>query len=148
MAFGYPIAPLVAMVGCYLIIYLDYKIIIRLYKAIRAHRDARGDDRCWLDDDALYRHLPEGFTPPNRDTSVELGNCLRYIESRHDPRVTYISPQREIENQQKRIASLQKYWDIHKQILASRGEKLPVSLQVVDRLIVNGIKTKEPEDVK
>lgn len=36
----------------------------RLRAAIRAHRDQRGDDRCHLDDAALYAALPEGDTRP------------------------------------------------------------------------------------
>lgn len=70
----------------------------RLAQAIREHRDARGDDRCWLDDETLYASLPEGFKPPERDASVELNLCRRYIESRHNPATVYVSPQREIES--------------------------------------------------
>lgn len=69
----------------------------RLRQAIRTHRDQRGDDRCWQDDETLYNVLPEGYTPPVRDTSVELELCQRYIASRHNPATTYISPQREID---------------------------------------------------
>lgn len=69
----------------------------RLRAAIRKHRDQRGDDRCWMDDEELYAVLSEGYTPPKRDTSIELKNCEKYIASRHDPRVTYTSPEREIE---------------------------------------------------
>jgi hypothetical protein len=69
----------------------------RLRAAIRKHRDYRGDDRCYLDDEELYRILPEGFTTPLRDTSVELKNCERFIACRHNPGTVYVSPQREIE---------------------------------------------------
>ena len=68
--------------------------------AIRKHRDQRGDDRCWMDDEELYKVLPEGFTPPPRDTTVELKNCERYIASRQAPQSVYVSPQREIERLQ------------------------------------------------
>lgn len=69
----------------------------RLRRAIRKHRDERGDDRCWLDDETLYGVLPEGFTPPTRDTRVEKSNCDRFISSRHNPRTEYTSPQKRIE---------------------------------------------------
>lgn len=68
-----------------------------LEAAIRAHRDVRGDDRCWRDDEALYGVLPEGYTPPERDTAVELENCKRYIATRQHPQTEYVSPERAIE---------------------------------------------------
>jgi len=68
-----------------------------LQHAIRTHRDARGDDRCWMDDEDLYRLLPEGYTPPTRDAAVELDACKRFIACRHNPATHYHSPQREIE---------------------------------------------------
>jgi hypothetical protein len=74
--------------------------VARLQAAIRLHRDQRGDDRCWMDDEALYAVLPEGYTPPERDTAVELERCRQYIECRRNPRTVYISPQREIERLQ------------------------------------------------
>jgi hypothetical protein len=69
----------------------------RLATAIRKHRDQRGDDRCWRDDEELYAALPEGHTPPARDSSVELENCRRYIASRQNPATVYTSPERTIE---------------------------------------------------
>lgn len=69
----------------------------KLAEAIRKHRDQRGDDRCWMDDEELYRSLPEGYTPPARDSAVELKNCERYIACRHNPATEYVSPEREIE---------------------------------------------------
>jgi chromosome segregation ATPase len=65
--------------------------------AIRKHRDQRGDDRCWMDDEELYKILPEGYTPPLRDSAVELKNCQRFIDCRNNPATTYVSPQRMIE---------------------------------------------------
>jgi len=65
--------------------------------AIRDMRDQRGDDRCWKDLENLYALLPEGYTPPVRDEAVEIENCIKYIRSCHDPRTTYVSPQRRIE---------------------------------------------------
>lgn len=78
------------------------EVIAKLHKiqeAIRKHRDSwlSGDDKCWRDNEELYKLLPEGYTPPERDTFCELKNCIRYVESCHDPRVTYTSPQRRIE---------------------------------------------------
>ncbi len=69
----------------------------RLQRAIREHRDARGDDRCWMDDEALYKTLPEGYTAPARDTCIQLENCILYIKSRQNPGTVYVSPQRRIE---------------------------------------------------
>lgn len=66
--------------------------IDRLRAAIRKHRDFRGDSRCWLDDEELYKTLPEGYTPPLRDAPVELENCKRYIAYRHNPKTEYVSP--------------------------------------------------------
>lgn len=68
----------------------------RLRTAVRVHRDERGDDRCWLDDENLYRVLPEGYTPPPRSESVELELCKKFIACRHNPGTRYVSPQRRI----------------------------------------------------
>ena len=68
-----------------------------LEAAIRKHRDQRGDDRCWLDDEELYKVLPEGYNTPSRDTAVELDNCRKFIECRGNPGTEYISPERSIE---------------------------------------------------
>lgn len=41
--------------------------ILERRAAIRAHRDARGDDRCWLDDHAVWAHVdaaPADLTVP------------------------------------------------------------------------------------
>lgn len=35
--------------------------IVRLRTEIRSHRDQRGDDRCWLDDEKVWVLLPESF---------------------------------------------------------------------------------------
>jgi len=75
----------------------------RLQTAIRTHRDMRGDDRCWLDDETLYKVLPEGYIPPTRDTAVELDACRQFIQSRHNPATVYISPQRRIEELESKI---------------------------------------------
>lgn len=77
-----------------------------LENAIRAHRDQRGDDRCWMDDEALYKVLPEGYVPPKRDVSVEIKHCLQFISCRQNPQTEYISPQREIERLQSQIENM------------------------------------------
>jgi hypothetical protein len=78
--------------------------LVNVHGAIRAHRDTRGDDRCWRDDEALYKLLPEGYTPPDMDTNVELSRCKEYILSRHNPSTIYISPQRRIEQLELKLA--------------------------------------------
>lgn len=82
---------------------------IHLYEeSIRKHRDEylSGDNKCWKDNEELYKLLPEGYTPPSRDTSVELENCKKYIASCHDPRIQYKNPQDRIEELEKLVASL------------------------------------------
>jgi hypothetical protein len=66
-----------------------------LQNKIRWHQNQwlSGDNKCWKDNEELYKLLPEGYTPPQRDTLCELENCKRYIESCHDPKVKYVSPQ-------------------------------------------------------
>lgn len=91
-----PLEGLVFLLLTVCCIYFSMKVF-RLRQAIRIHRDARGDDRCWMDDDDLYRVLPEGYTPPARDTSVELDRCRQFIASRQHPATVYVSPEREIE---------------------------------------------------
>ena len=63
--------------------------IDRLESAIREHRDAQGDDRCWLDDVKLYRALngtgdfgPDMELPPKCDF---LMSCARFWEQRQRP---------------------------------------------------------------
>jgi hypothetical protein len=82
---------------------LQSKEIEKLRAAIRKHRDQRGDDRCWMDDEELYRVLPEGFTPPARDTAVELANCERFIACRQNPATEYVSPNFEIGMLEERV---------------------------------------------
>jgi hypothetical protein len=70
-----------------------------LEENIRKHRDSwlNGDDKCWKDNVELYKLLPEGFELPERDESVELEDCKKYLHSCHHPGVAYVSPQRRIE---------------------------------------------------
>lgn len=57
----------------------------KLRAAIRAHRDEKGHDRCWLDDLKLYAALPEGAAtadltlPPKAEF---MRGCDRYYELR------------------------------------------------------------------
>lgn len=65
--------------------------VIKLREAIRYHRDQKGDNRCWLDDEKLYEVLPE-YIPadtelPSRD--VFLSNCAKFYECRQ--KTKYIS---------------------------------------------------------
>lgn len=83
----------------------------RLEQAIRQHRDARGDDRCWMDDEALYKVLPEGYTPPARDTAVELERCRQFIACRQHPETTYVSPQRRIEELERELKEARDLYD-------------------------------------
>jgi hypothetical protein len=63
------------------------KEVQRLRDAIRLHRDQRGDDRCWIDDERLYGTLPEG-APANTalDPKLMLRNCERFVQLRCHPR--------------------------------------------------------------
>ncbi len=59
----------------------------QLRGAIARHRDARGNDRCWLDDEELYRYLGDDHQaltvlPPK---AVFLENCSRFHENRQHP---------------------------------------------------------------
>src|SRR5688500_13534748 len=76
------------------------RTVERYESAIRRIRDQRGDDRCWQDFEELFKLLPEGYTPPVRDTTIELSNCRKFIDSLHNPETEYVSPQREIEDLQ------------------------------------------------
>lgn len=65
----------------------DRETIARLTSAIRKHRDAKGDDRCWLDDYQLYSVLPEGgghdSSLPPEDEFLE--SCRRFWAQRQAP---------------------------------------------------------------
>lgn len=57
--------------------------IARLRGAVRDHWSQHCDDRCWLDDDALY--AAAGLPPVDRrvgDKVAMLANCQRYIDAR------------------------------------------------------------------
>ena len=73
--------------------------LARYQDVIRAVRDQwHGDDRCWMDlETRIFPLLPEGYTPPARDSSVELENCRLFIAAAHGGPTEYISPQKRIE---------------------------------------------------
>lgn len=69
--------------------------IARLRRAIADHRDARGHDRCWLDDLALYRVLGgeipgSGLALPPR--CEFLARCEAYWERRQRPEDRLVLP--------------------------------------------------------
>lgn len=80
--------------------------LMDLTAAVRRHRDERGDDRCWMDDERLYKALPEGYTTPERSEAVELEYCKRFIATRHHPCTTYVSPQVRITELEAEVAKL------------------------------------------
>lgn len=61
-----------------------------LYKQIRKIRDTFGDDKCWKDWEALFKMLPEGYTPPMQDIAVALKHCEKYLKCQSE----YIPPPR------------------------------------------------------
>jgi hypothetical protein len=73
-------------------VYLLARDVQELRNAIRKHRDERGHDRCWLDDQELYKALPEGLQGDSKLPPKEefIKNCHRYWEHRQDPSVAFI----------------------------------------------------------
>lgn len=69
--------------------------VFELEEAIRKHRDQKGDDRCWLDDQELYSVLGEtipdtaGILPSKE---VFLGNCEKYFQCRKKSEVPDQNP--------------------------------------------------------
>lgn len=64
---------------------MDYKAEYeKLLAAIKAHRDQKADDRCWLDDRQLYAlaGLPDGYDPHVGDKFEMVKNCIRFVERR------------------------------------------------------------------
>lgn len=64
----------------------------RLKSAIRNHRDQRGNDRCHIDDSALYEALgepqPNTALPPRE---AFLAECARFYECRQKPGDVYMA---------------------------------------------------------
>ena len=58
--------------------------IVKLRTAIRKHRDAKGDDRCWIDDYFLYELIPDSPTWKLKDHFIEEGlkECRCYFQKR------------------------------------------------------------------
>lgn len=73
-----------------------------LVTAVRRHRDERGDDRCWMDDERLYDEaLPEGCGS-RADRRLHcpgemLQHCRQFIISRQPGGEPYVSPQRDLD---------------------------------------------------
>jgi hypothetical protein len=108
-----------------------------LAAAIRKHRDQKGDDRCWMDDEELYSVLPEGYTPPERTSEVELEFCKKFISCRRNPKTTYVSPQRRIEELEAEIHEIKR--------LMTQESWFPLLILLVDKnqqMIVNS-----PEEI-
>ncbi len=64
--------------------------IIKLRNIIRYHRDQKGNDRCWLDDETLYEPLPETADKaqalPTKEVFME--KCARFHSKRQAPNQT------------------------------------------------------------
>lgn len=59
--------------------------VMKLREGIRKHRDQKGDENCWLDDQFyLYGLLPEkiGADPQLPDKDLMMLNCSRYYDCR------------------------------------------------------------------
>lgn len=59
--------------------------IMKLREGIRKHRDQKGDENCWLDDQFyLYGLLPEKINaePQLPDKDLMMLNCSRYYDCR------------------------------------------------------------------
>ncbi len=58
------------------------ELIVQLRQRIRYHRDQRGDDRCWLDDNYIYEALANAapITLPSRE--VFMTKCRVFHEKR------------------------------------------------------------------
>ncbi len=93
-------------VGCTIVYLADHYLEILEY--VRYLAAQRGDDRCWKDYEKLFQMLPEGYTAPAVDTIIELENCRKYLNSCNDPGVTYVSPQRRIEELERRLTEAEK----------------------------------------
>lgn len=74
----------------------------RIKDAIRDHRDARGDDRCWVDDVDLYKSLgeevpePEALALPNKEAF--LSRCIKYWNHRQKPNCNAWTTVEQLEN--------------------------------------------------
>jgi hypothetical protein len=91
--------------------------VATLRQAIRYHRDQKGDERCYLDDDLLYERLPEGKTDVARVLPCNfLENCKQFFEARQN--VPF-----------KSVAELYQGWDKDKPYLS------PVKLKLIIEML-------------
>jgi hypothetical protein len=95
----------------------------KLKEAIAKHRDQKGDDRCWLDDQELYSVLGDQVAQtalPSKE--VFLGNCAKYFECRQNPAETYFSKENQtIKELQDKI---EKYKELLSETLSHKDCKL------------------------
>lgn len=67
---------------------MTLQAVVEMRDAIRAHRDARGDDRCWLDDYSVWAQLPdtppEPVAPPAYEDAMK--KCRDYFNHRRSDR--------------------------------------------------------------
>lgn len=107
----------------------SYDTIINIIDAVRYHRDQKGDDRCWMDDEKLYQSLPEGYTPPERDVAVELKFCEQYIKCRRNPKTVYVSPNRRIEELSEALYKILKIINTTRYEMADDGDRIEALIQ-------------------
>jgi len=103
----------------------------RLRAAIVAHHGQKADDRCWMDDDALY--AAAGLPPCDHrvgDKAAMLANCSRYIERRCEGGQwpSYQELENEIARLRKRIAELEAMRDDASRILGGDHNSRPLKV--------------------
>jgi len=88
------------------------KRVIELENAIREHRDAKADDRCWVDDIDLYKVLGDGIEPDIciGNPHEMFANCKRFIAMRCSGGKwkSYQELEKELENAKARLVLLDK----------------------------------------
>lgn len=76
------------------------KEIVKLRAQIRSHRDAKGNDRCWENDVALYKllpePLPEEFTPEMPPACEFMLRCAEYRKQQAQDTEIWISVEYDI----------------------------------------------------
>lgn len=102
--------------------------IVRLRGAIADHHGQRADDRCWMDDDALY--AAAGLPPCDRrvgDKTAMLANCRRFLDVRceggHWP--TYAELEAEVERLRQLHAGACERIAQQSELLSRRAEVKP-----------------------
>lgn len=96
-----------------------------LESGIRQHRDEKGNDRCWLDDQRLYALLPEGPPEPQALPPIHefIPNCVKYYYQRQPEQPEVL---RREETRLKILARDLNYWLIEN---GGRGERAMTPLQ-------------------